>query len=417
MPLARSIALLLSGAALALALSGCSDEDVGERVEAPSESPVEAPGEDLAGAPPILFEPVDFADLPGWTEDSHAEALPPLRRSCDRLLRRDDTLSVGPDGLAGTVADWRGPCEALALVDADYAPGFFQDWFRPFAVSEPGDDTPDEGLFTGYYEAELAASESPGDGYDYPILALPEDLVTVRLRDFRADLPPERLVGRVEGGSLVPYHDRTAIETGRLDGLAEPLLWAKDPVDLHILQIQGSGLATLPNGETLRIGFAGSNGQPFVGFGRVMLDRGLVEPGKGSMQDMRAWLKANPASATEIMRENPRYIFFRRIEGEGPIGALGVPLTPQRSLAIDPRLLPLGAPIWLATTRPGPDETPLRRLMVAQDTGSAIVGAVRGDFYWGTGEAALDEAGRMAERGRYWLLLPKTVAERREATG
>lgn len=417
MPFPRSIALLLSGLALALVLSGCSDEDVEERAEAPPEAPQEVPSEAPSEGPAVLFEPVAFADLPGWAEDAHAEALPAMRRSCDRLLRRDDGLAVGPDGLAGTVADWRGPCEALAMVDAGYASTFFEEWFRPFAVSEPGDDTPDEGLFTGYYEAELAASERPGDGFDYPILALPDDLVTVRLQDFRADLPPERLVGRVADNRLVPYFDRTAIETGTLDGVAEPLLWAKDPVDLHILQIQGSGRATLPDGSTLRIGFAGSNGLPFVGIGRVMLDRGLVEPGKGSMQHLRAWLKANPEAATDIMRENPRYIFFRRIEGEGPIGALGVPLTPQRSLAIDPRLLPLGAPVWLATTRPGPDETPLRRLMVAQDTGSAIVGAVRGDFYWGTGEAALEDAGRMAERGRYWLLLPRTVAERREITG
>ncbi|WP_421708228.1 murein transglycosylase A [Algihabitans sp.] len=417
MPFPRSIALLLSGLALALTLGGCTDNDVEEQAEAPPEAPPEAPSGALPEAPPVLFEPVDFADLPGWTDDAHAEALPAMQRSCERLLRRDDDLAVGPGGLAGTVADWRGPCEALILVDAGYAATFFEEWFRPFAVSAPGDDTPDEGLFTGYYEAELAASEQSGDGYNYPILALPDDLVTVRLQDFRADLPPERLVGRVEDNRLVPYYDRAAIETGRLEGLAEPLLWAKDPVDLHILQIQGSGRASLPDGSRLRIGFAGSNGLPFVGIGRVMLDRGLVEPGKGSMQHLRAWLKANPEAATDIMRENPRYIFFRRIEGEGPIGALGVPLTPERSLAIDPRLLPLGAPIWLSTTRPGPDETPLRRLMVAQDTGSAIVGAVRGDFYWGTGEAALDEAGRMAERGRYWLLLPRTVAERREVTG
>lgn len=417
MPLTRSTALLLCSLALALTLSGCGEDPEEERAEAPGEPGVEVPSEVPPDAPRILFEPVDFADLPGWSQDAHGEALPALRRSCDRLLSREETRPVGPDGLAGTVADWRGPCEALALVDADYAPGFFEDWFRPFAVIEPGDDTPDEGLFTGYYEAELEASERPGGDFSYPILALPDDLVTVRLRDFRADLPAERLVGRVEAGRLVPYHDRAAIETGVLDGNAEVLLWAKDPVDLHILQIQGSGRVSLPDGRTQRIGFAGSNGLPFVGIGRVMLDRDLVEPGKASMQHLRAWLQANPEEATEIMRENPRYIFFRRIEGEGPIGALGVPLTPERSLAVDPRLLPLGAPIWLDTTRPGPDDTPLRRLMVAQDTGSAIVGAVRGDFYWGTGEAALDEAGRMAERGRYWLLLPKTVAERREATG
>lgn len=430
-PFLRRLLPLTAALALAALLAACGEEAEEERAEAPPEPAVEAPAPEAPSgvpeAPAILLQPVDFAALPGWRDDDLAAALPAMRRSCQRLLRREDAAPVGPSleggaALGGTVADWRAPCEALELVGPDYARGFFEDWFRPYALSDPHDDTPEVGLITGYYEAELEASPTRRDGYEVPIYGVPEDLVSVRLRDFRADLPPERLVGRVEQGRLVPYPARAEIEAGALDGRAAPILWARDAVDLHVLHIQGSGLATLPDGRRLRIGFAESNGRPFVGIGRVMLDRGLVEPGKASMQEIRAWLKDNPDQAQEVMRANPRYIFLRPIEGEladgpGPIGALGVPLTPGRSLAVDGGLLPLGAPVWLDTTRPGPDATPLRRLMIAQDVGSAIKGAVRGDFFWGTGEAALEEAGRMAEEGRTWLLLPKTVAERRDATG
>jgi membrane-bound lytic murein transglycosylase A len=416
--------LILGGAGLALAalLVACGEE---EAEEEPSEAPVEetAPAPDTAAeAPPLGLRPVGFDALPGWGEDDLAAALPAMRRSCARLLRRGDEVPVGPDlgdgqPLGGTVADWRAPCEALAEVGADYARGFFEDWFRPVALSDPSDATPEVGLVTGYYEAELEVSRTPDADYATPIYGVPDDLVSVRLRDFRADLPAERLIGRVEQGRLVPYPERAAIEAGALDGKAEALLWAKDPVDLHVLQIQGSGRASLPDGSQLRIGFAESNGQPFRGLGRIMLDRGLVEPGKASMQEIRAWLKDHPEQAQEVMRANPRYIFFRLIDGPGPIGALGVPLTPGRSVAVDSGLLPLGAPLYLATTRPGPDETPLQRLVLAQDVGSAIKGAVRVDFFWGTGEPALAEAGRMAEEGRTWLLLPKPVADRLEPTG
>jgi membrane-bound lytic murein transglycosylase A len=238
--------------------------------------------------------------------------------------------------------------------------------------------------------------------------------VTVRLGRFRADLEGEKLVGRVEGGELVPYYTRAEIEDGALDKDKLAFLWAKDPADVFFLHVQGSGLVTLPDGEVTRVGFEAHNGHDFVGIGRLLLDRKLIEPGHASAQGIRAWMRENPEKARQIMRENPRYIFFRPIDGEGPIGAQGVALTPGRSLAVDTRYIPLGAPIWLDTTWPGQRDEPLRRLMVAQDVGGAIKGVVRGDFFWGPGEAALEYAGRMKQDGRYWLLLPRSVVERRQ---
>ena len=222
----------------------------------------------------------------------------------------------------------------------------------------------------------------------------------------------KRIVGRVKGRRLEPYPARASIVSGKLDGALPVLLWLDDLADAFVLHIQGSGRVRLAGGGTVRVGYDGNNGHPFVSIGRKMLDRGLIEPKDASMQAIRRWLRANPKKARALLDEYPRYIFFREIEGEGPIGAQGVALTPGRSLAVDPQFVPLGAPLWLDTSQPGSSEKPLRRLVVAQDVGSAILGVVRGDLFWGTGEAALEEAGRMKQPGQYYLLLPREVAKR-----
>jgi membrane-bound lytic murein transglycosylase A len=335
---------------------------------------------------------------------------------------------VGLGAVGGTVADWRAPCTAakqLPAGDDSAARRFFETWFAPFAVAAGTESasTDAEGLFTGYYEMEIQGARQPNARFGVPLYRRPDDMVTVSLRDFRADLPSEVLVGRVVDGQLRPYLTRAEIDGGALAGRDLELLWLADPVDAFFLHIQGSGRVRLPDGGATRVGYAASNGLPFVGIGGLLLDRGLISPDEASMQAIRDWLRAHPAEARPLMQENRRYIFFREIEGEGPIGAMGVPLTPMRSLAVDPDFLPLGAPLWLDTTWPsgeppgGPEAgEPLRRLMVAQDTGSAITGPVRGDFFWGTGEAALARAGGMKQTGRYYLLLPRTVAERRQTT-
>ena len=398
--LGRAIAAVVACAALLL-LAACGER---ESAEAPEQAAPEPPA--------VRFEPVAFDTLAGWSEDSLAEALPALRRSCARLLAAPDERPVGPDGLAGTIADWRAPCAALdALEDGEDATlrGLLEQRFRAFRVV--GAEGP-EGTITGYYEPELQGALWPDGRFRWPIYRLPDDLVRVDLERFRADLEGLRILGRVDGDSrLVPYYTRAEIDGGVLTGRGLELLWLDDPSDVFFLHIQGSGRIRLIDGTLRRVGFAGSNGLDYTSIGRVMLDEGLIGADQASAQGIQAWLRANPGQAPAVMARNARYIFFREIEGEGPIGAQGVALTAGRSLAVDSAHLPLGAPVWLDTTWPG-SERPLRRLVVAQDKGAAIKGAVRGDLFWGSGPAALEQAGRMKQPGRFALLLPLAVAER-----
>jgi len=399
MPSLRPIGLALVAIA-ALLLAACEKK--------PKKPPPVEP------AARMLLEEAAFADLPGWDGDALSEALPAIGRSCALLAAQPDSRGVGPDRLAGSVADWRAPCAAIGRLSGDDESlrATLKELFVPFKVI---DTTAKDGLFTGYYEAELRGASSPLDGYRWPLYSVPDDLISVDLGRFRADLQGERIYGRVNGSSLVPYYNRRDIDKGVLAGRKLELLWVSDPVDAFFLHVQGSGRVNLPDGSVVRVGFAGSNGLDFVGIGRKLIDDGKVPRTRASMQGIREWLRANPAQATGILQRNPRYIFFREIDGDGPIGAQGVALTPGRSLAVDPAFLPLGVPLWLDTTWPASDR-PLRRLMVAQDTGNAIKGPIRGDFFWGFGEPALAEAGRMKQRGNYYLLLPKTVAERRRKT-
>jgi len=401
----KAATLLLAGL-----LAACNGEAPPEEAKQAEKPKPEAAAPEK---PALLLERVAFADLPGWTADAVSAALPALERSCARLAGQPDDRPLGPDALAGTVADWRAPCSALAAAapgDDDALRALLEQHFQPFAVSNAGHR---DGLFTGYYEAELKAAATPTAPGATPLYRVPDDLVTVDLALFRADLKGEKLVGRVEKGRLVPYLTRKEIEGGALADRGLELVWAADPVDAFFLQVQGSGRVILPDGRVQRVGFAGSNGHPFYAIGRALIEEGIVSREESSMQKIRDWLRANPEKAREVMQRNARYIFFRSIDGEGPIGAQGVALTPGRSLAVDSALLPLGVPLWLDTTWPATDK-PLQRLMVAQDVGSAIKGAVRGDFFWGSGEPALAQAGRMKQTGRYYLLLPKPVAERRQ---
>lgn len=357
----------------------------------------------------VSLQRVGYADLQNWGNDKLSEAVPALLSACQALGKQ---RSGTPMGLAGRAGDWREPCEILSRMyprDDTAVRAFLENWFRPWAVK--GADG-DEGLFTGYYEASLRGAWSRGGRYQTPLYARPRDLVSVDLGAFRPEWKGKRIAGKVVESQLVPYDDRAAIADGALSGRARPIMWVDDPIDAFFLEVQGSGRARMPDGKYVGVGYDGANGQAYASLGRVLLDMGeLARP--VTMQTIRAWLEAHRARAQEVMNQNASYVFFRILKDFGPLGAQGVPLTPRRSLAVDSSLIPLGVPLWLELK--GGDgaiadpDLGGGRLMVAQDTGGAIKGAVRGDYYWGYGKEAESRAGAMQSRGRYFILLPRTV--------
>ena len=366
--------------------------------------------------PPFVLEPVDFNALDGWSDDPVGEAVTALRRSCAPILRRDPAAAFASDPRAGSNADWQAACRALAEVgepgdiDDAVARRYFETWFQPYRVIGEGSA---EGLFTGYYEPLLDGALEPIAG-GVPLRAAPGDIISVELGLFSADFDGERVRGRLVGNRLEPYFSRGEIERGALDGRALELAWVDDPIKKFFLQIQGSGLVRLDDGRLLRVGYADQNGRVYRAIGRDLIEMGELTREEVSLQTIDAWLRANPDRAEEIMDKNPSYVFFQLLgeadELEGPLGAQGVPLQAGRSLAVDRRFIPYGAPIWLETTAPLPDgEQVLRRLMIAQDTGGAIRGGVRGDVFWGAGDLAEFVAGHMNNRGSYYVMLPKAA--------
>ncbi len=362
----------------------------------------------------LVLEPAGFADLPGWRQDPMADALPALLRSCERILRLPPESEMGGAGFAGTAAQWQPACRAAAaLPPGDHAAArtFFETHFRPASLTNDGYPL---GLFTGYYEPFLRGSRRRGGRFQVPLYVRPPELVMVDLGEFREELRGQRIAGKIEDGRLVPFPDRAEIEGGALTGRDLELVWVDDPIDAFFLQIQGSGRIRLAEGGELRVGYAAQNGHPYFAIGKDLIEREALTLEEVSMQSIRQWLEAHPEEAREVMARNASYVFFQAVEGEGPLGAEGVALTPGRSLAVDRKYLPLGLPVWLSAGIPaaqeGQPDDKLRRLLVAQDTGGAIRGPVRGDVFWGHGDEAAEIAGRMKHRGRLWALLPKTVS-------
>jgi membrane-bound lytic murein transglycosylase A len=402
-PRPRSLLRPLAAAALCALLAGCAREPA-----APPSPP--APPE-----PRLELAPVPFERLSGWHADDPRAALDAFRISCTRLSRQDDGTPMGPDPAYGVVGDWRPACDAAELStytgSAEHARAFFEDWFFPHLVSDGGDP---EGLFTGYYEPQLFGSLRYGGRYTVPLHLAPGDLLRIDLGRFNPELAGYSIAGRIEGNQFVPYYSRGEIENGALGGRGLELLWVDDRVDKFFLQIQGSGQVVLEDGRLIRVGYAAQNGHPYRAIGRDLIEIGALSPEGVSMQSIRAWLEANPGAAQAIMDRNRSYVFFQENSDlgpdDGPIGAQGVPLTAGRSLAVDLRFIPLGTPVWLDSTAPFPDgEAPLRQLMIAQDTGGAIKGVVRGDVFWGAGPLAEAVAGRMKSTGRYAVLLPRSM--------
>ncbi len=359
----------------------------------------------IAAAPAAAVTPKGpqrAADLPAAvmafaTPGNAAAALAAFRRTCPALLKRDDRSGLTRPG------DWDAAC-AAATAPGDPA-AFFRDNFRAVAIgSEAG-----KGFATGYYEPEIAGSRLAGPGYPVPLYRRPHDLVEVDLGRFVADLKGRRIRGRLDGKTLVPYPDRAAIQAGALAGKGLELAWAADPYEAFFLEIQGSGRLRLPDGSIMRIGYDSQNGRDYVAIGRVLIDRGELPKGGANMDAILAWLRSHPQDAPALLATNPSVVFFREITGEGPIGAMGAPVTPGITVAADPAYIPLGAPLLVQTSI---GNTPLTAIMVAQDTGGAIKGANRIDLFRGAGATARAEAGAQAAPAQVLILLPTAAADR-----
>jgi membrane-bound lytic murein transglycosylase A len=342
-------------------------------------------GGDFVAAPALGqqagYSAGDYRQLAGWSLDNIAAAVPALLRSCARLLHQPDggpLDPVAPSARFGRVGDWRAPCrEAAALPPGDDAAvrRFFEANFLP--VLAGGD-----GLFTGYYEVELRGARTRQGPYQTPVYRRPADAAS---------------------------YDRGVIEDGALAGRNLEIAWLADPADLLLLQTQGSGRIRLAEGGILRLGYAGNNGRPTMAVDQLLLRSGALPAAQFSQEAVHQWMVSHPVEARTVRRQNPAYVFFRELAGDGPIGAEGALLTPERSLAVDHRYVPLGMPLWLeAQDRYRP--TRVQRLVIAQDTGDGIEGPVRGDFYWGSGAEAQARGADFYATGRYWLMLPRTVA-------
>lgn len=346
-----------------------------------------------------------FADLPGWSDDNLAEALPGLRLQCTRLGLLPADTSLGGQGIAASVAgQWEAVCDASRAAGVQDDPrAFFEHWFQPYRIMA-------DALVTGYFEPVIPGALQRGGRFQVPVLARPSDLREGTTRD--AEGRP--VLGRLVDGQLVPYFSRAEIEAGAADATSHAVAWVESPVDLFFAQIQGAMLLQLPEGGTLRLVFDGRNGRPYTPIGRILKQQGAIAPDQVSLQTIRAWLDAHPADAKALMDRNESYVFFRvAAESDptlGPPGALGVALTAGRSAAVDKQFVPLAAPLFVATTIP--DGRTWRHLVLAQDLGSAIEGPGRVDVYFGAGAQAAGWAGAMRQAGTVWLLLPRTMGGR-----
>jgi membrane-bound lytic murein transglycosylase A len=387
----RFVAKAVAAAALAL-LSACATTPVPAPTPAPAPVPVPAP----APAPPSPVGPTAAAtgiklEAPRTLKGDEAQrALGAFRLSCPVVTKRTDQSGLTQP------TDWQALCTQAATLDPTYAPGFF---YYGFDWVKVGDG---KAFATGYYEPETEGSRTQKPGY-VPIYLVPPDLVRCT--------QPNGTTGRGrmdETGACVLYYSRAEIEDGALAGKGLELAWAKDPVDLFFLEIQGSGRIRLDDGTVMRVGYAGQNGRDYVAIGKLLRDRGMLQPGGASMQAIKDWIRANPDQGRELMRENTSYVFFKELTGPGPVGALNVPVTARGSVATDPHYAPLGAPIYLHEA----DRPEVDGLWVAQDTGGAIKGPNRFDTFWGAGPEAVAIAGGMSASGEALILVPKGSAAR-----
>lgn len=351
--------------------------------------PIEPPPEAVE-----TLQPVGWDEIDGWPGVDLLASFEAFVDSCQVLRRKQE---------------WAAACEAADELPAKSGTTlmqYYEKWFVPHKIrNQDGSDT---GTITGYYVPDLDGSRIRTERFAYPLYAVPDDLMVIDLREVYPELGSYRLRGRVEGRRVVPYYTRAELDQGVETLSGKELFWVDDPVELFFLHIQGSGRIRLENGKSVMVNYAEQNGHPYRSIGRLLIERGEMTRNQMSMQNIRRWARENSDQVWDLLGENPSFIFFRELEPDvqSPPGSLGIPLAPEVSLAVDPRTVPLGAPVFLSTTWPY-DPRPLRKLMVAQDTGGAIKGQVRADFFWGMGDEAGALAGRMKQDGKMWVLLPR----------
>ena len=370
-----------------------------------------APGHDS-----LTLAKVKFADVPGWADDKLAEAIPSFLASCKKLGELRDDDPVGTDGHGGKAKQWRRACaEAARLKPGDDAAAraFFEAEFVPYtAAGKAGTN----GKFTGYYVQEIHASRTKHGAFATPVLARPADLVMIDLSKFIGDAHARRIWGRLEkDGSVAPYHTRAEIRNGALANQKLELMYADDATDVLFAQIEGSAKAKLDDGSEVWLEFAGKNGRAYKGVGGVLKEKGESSPQGFTMLGIRKWFKEHPQRYDEIVDQDASYVFFKESKQPGAVGTQQVILTPRRSAAVDRSLIALSTPIFVDAKAPvvgKPGTTaPWQHLLIAQDTGAGIMGAVRADIYWGADRDAEELGGRMGGPGRAWILLPKGVTK------
>ena len=381
-----------------LSFALCASLVLGGCTTVPESKPTKP--EAVPAKPVELLRPASFSAIPGWERDDLRAAWPAFLNSCRVLIKKND---------------WRESCTSAQGVDAHSeraVRGFFGSFFTPFQVINP--DGSETGLATGYYEPLLRGARKRGGPYQTPLYRVPDDMLTIDLASVYPNLKSMRLRGRLVGNKVVPYYPRSEIvQSDTMKG--RELLWVADPVEAFFLQVQGSGRVLLTDRkQTVRVAYADQNGHPYKSIGRYLIDRGELSLDQASAQGIKAWFVAHPSRQQELLNANPSYVFFREETlgdpKQGPKGAMAIALVPERSIAVDPAYIPLGAPVFLATTEPN-STVPLERLVMAQDTGGAIKNPVRADYFWGFGAEAGQKAGRMRQKAMMWVLLPKKAAE------
>jgi membrane-bound lytic murein transglycosylase A len=377
-----------------------------------AENPTEKPAAPIETAKPAelkiadygLLKPAEWDEVDGLSA-SHAGAddlnlaWPAWLQSCTALVKKPV---------------WKNACDTANSLnlqtnnnpDSESVRTYFRQNFSVYKTTNV--DGAESGLITGYYQPILKGSRTKSAKYPFPLYTTPPDLITVELDGLFPELKYKRVRGRVVGNKLVPYFNRAEIETDNSPIKGRELVYIDNIVDVFFLQIQGSGVVQFENGEQVMVGYADQNGHTYNSVGRLLIERGELTSANASMAGIKNWVKNNPLRFRELLNNNPSFVFFRELPSglPGPIGALGVPILAERAVAVDPKFVPLGAPIFLSTTQPN-NNKPLKRLMMAQDTGGAIKGGVRADFFWGAGAEAGAKAGAMKQSGKIWVLLPK----------